>query len=55
MDAIIHELDQTKDWKGWTEEFLIEKKSKKFEEFPELQHVFYQIIKYMKKHEYFEE
>ena len=39
LDAEIHELDYKEDWKGWTKEFLIEKKSHLFEEFPELKKI----------------
>jgi len=53
LDAVIHELDYKQDWKGWTEEFLINKKLKFFEEFPELKKVFFEILDYMKKSNYF--
>ena len=53
LDAEIHELDHKQDWKGWTEEFLISKKLKFFEEFPELKKVFFEILDYLKENDYF--
>jgi putative hydrolases of HD superfamily len=53
LDATIHELDYKEDWKGWTEEFLRNKKMHLFEEFPELKKVFETILKEMNKKGYF--
>lgn len=53
LDAEIHELDYKEDWKGWTKEFLIKKKSHLFEEFPELKKVFYDLLVYMEENDYF--
>lgn len=53
LDAEIHELDYKQDWKGWSEEFLVDKKLKFFEEFPELKKVFFEILDYLKKNNYF--
>ncbi|MGE0793339.1 MAG: HD family hydrolase [Candidatus Woesearchaeota archaeon] len=53
LDAEIHELDYKKDWKGWTKEFLIEKKMKYFEEFPKLKEVFLEFLNYAEKEGYF--
>lgn len=55
LDAEIHEIDYKQDWKGWTEEFLISKKLKFFEEFPELKKVFFEIIDYLKENNYFDQ
>ncbi len=55
LDANIHELDYKQDWKGWTEEFLVSKKLKFFEEFPELKRTFYDILTYLKENNYFEQ
>jgi putative hydrolase of HD superfamily len=54
LDAKIHELDYKDDWKGWTKEFLIEKKAKYFEDFPELKKVFYDLLNYMCENNYFD-
>jgi putative hydrolases of HD superfamily len=54
LDPMIHELDYKEDWQGWSEEFLIEKKLKFFEEFPEMKEVFFEILEYMKTNNYFE-
>ena len=55
LDAEIHELDYKQDWKGWSEEFLVTKKLKFFEEFPELKKVFFEILDYLKKNNYFDQ
>ena len=55
LDAQIHELDYKQDWKGWTEEFLVTKKLKFFEEFPELKKVFFEILDYLKENDYFDQ
>ncbi len=54
LDAEIHELDYKEDWKGWTEEFLIDSKMKYFEEFPEIKEMFLEIIKFLRKNNYFD-
>lgn len=54
LEAEIHEMDYKEDWKGWTPEFLIEKKSKYMEPFPELKELFYELIEYIKKEGYFQ-
>lgn len=53
LDAEIHELDYKEDWKGWTKEFLIEKKAHLFEEFPDLKKIFYELLTFMEQNEYF--
>ena len=53
LDAEIHELDYKKDWKGWTKEFLIEKKLDFFEDFPELKKAFNEILEYLVENNYF--
>lgn len=55
LDAMIHELDYKKDWKGWTEEFLRKTKAPLFQEFPELQEAFEDIMNYLLKERYFEQ
>ncbi len=55
LDAEIHELDYKKDWKGWTEEFLRDKKEKYFEEFPKLKEAFEKIINYARENNYFDD
>jgi len=52
LDAIVHELSYKKDWQGWTEKFLVEKKLHLFEEFPEIKATFKTILKFMKKEKY---
>ncbi len=54
LDAEIHELDHKKDWKGWTKEFLLEKKLKFFEDFPELKKSFNKIVEYLTENNYFD-
>jgi putative hydrolases of HD superfamily len=53
FDAQIHEIDYKKDWKGWTKEFLIEKKGKYFEEFPAMKKEFYEILYFLEDEGYF--
>lgn len=53
LDAEIHELDYKEDWENWSEEFLINKKLKYVEEFPELKKIFFELIEYMKENNYF--
>ncbi len=53
LDAVIHELDYKEDWKDWSEEFLMNKKLKFLEEFPEVKKIFFEIINYLKENNYF--
>ena len=55
LDAEIHELDYKEDWKGWTEEFLREKKERLFEEFPEMREVFEKSTKFARDNGFFEQ
>ncbi|MGV8162795.1 MAG: HD domain-containing protein [Candidatus Nanoarchaeia archaeon] len=55
FDAQIHEIDYKQDWKGWTKEFLINKKLKHFEEFPELKQDFLDLCEYLEEEGYFSE
>jgi putative hydrolase of HD superfamily len=53
LDAVIHELDYKHDWKGWTEDFLREKKSSLFEPFPEMKEFFEEVLTQVRKEGYF--
>jgi putative hydrolase of HD superfamily len=53
MDAQIHGIDNKKDWKGWTKEFMIDKKLQKFEQFPELKKDFLDLLDFMEQEGYF--
>ena len=53
LDAQIHELDYKEDWKVWSEEFLVNKKSRFFEEFPQINKVFYELVDYLRENNYF--
>lgn len=55
LDPLIHELDYKKDWCGWSREFLIKKKSKYLEPFPELLELFHYCLDYMDQEGYFSE
>jgi len=55
LDAIIHEVDYKEDWKGWTEEFLRDKKEHYFKEFPEIHEAFEEMMIYFRKHGYFKQ
>ena len=55
LDAIIHELDYKKDWKGWSKNFLRMKKSKYFYDFPELNEIFEELLIYQEKNGYFDQ
>jgi putative hydrolase of HD superfamily len=54
LEAEIHELDYKQDWKGWTAEFLVSKKRPLFNDFPELESTFDDIVKFLIKEKYFE-
>ncbi len=53
LDAEVHEMDYKKDWEGWTEEFLRQKKQHYFIHFKEMQEVFETIIAHDKKEGFF--
>lgn len=53
LDAVIYEMDYKEDWKGWNAKFLKEKKSKYFEEFPELKKAFEKLVEFAGKEGYF--
>jgi 5'-deoxynucleotidase YfbR-like HD superfamily hydrolase len=55
LEAEIHELDYKEDWKGWTLDFLKDKKSALFIEFPELNEAFNDILEYLVKGGYFDD
>lgn len=55
IEAELHEMDYKKDWKGWTKEFLVNKKLKYFEEFPEIKKVFEKSLKYIEENGYFDQ
>ena len=52
LDAVIHELDYGQDWEGWSEDFLVMKKLRFFKEFPELKQSFFEVLDFLKKHNY---
>jgi len=53
FDAIIHEIDYKADWKGWSRQFLIDKKEKFFLDFPEINKLFHELLDYLEKKGYF--
>ena len=53
LDPVIHEMDYKQDWKGWSEDFLLSKKLKFFEDFPELKKAFLEMLEYFKENNYF--
>ncbi len=53
LDAVIHELDYKKDWQGWTEEFLRQKKEPLMTCFPEVHEFFEEVMEYCRKEGYF--
>ena len=53
LEAQIHELDYKKDWKGWTKEFLIDKRLKYFNEFPKLKQLYLEMMDYLEENGYF--
>ncbi|PIN81578.1 hypothetical protein COV13_00790 [Candidatus Woesearchaeota archaeon CG10_big_fil_rev_8_21_14_0_10_32_9] len=55
LEAEIHELDYKGDWKGWTKEFLVEKKRKYFVEFPEMLIIFDELSEYLSTNGYFDQ
>jgi putative hydrolases of HD superfamily len=53
MDSSLHELDYKKDWKGWTEKFMREKKTKYYTEFPIIMEIFEEFLKYCNENGFF--
>lgn len=53
LDAVINQLDHKQEWEGWTKEFLIEKKSKHFEVFPDIKLAFHSLLSYAEENGYF--
>jgi putative hydrolases of HD superfamily len=53
LDVMIHEMDMKADWKGWTREFLIQKKLHLFEDYPEMTKAFYELLDFFEKEGYF--
>lgn len=53
LDASLHEMDYKKDWKGWTEEFMRNKKTKYYEEFPIIMNIFEEFLKYCNENDFF--
>ncbi|MGV8169303.1 MAG: HD domain-containing protein [Candidatus Nanoarchaeia archaeon] len=54
FDPMIHEIDYKKDWKGWTGKFLLDKKLKYFEDFPEIKQDFLDLVEEMENQGYLE-
>lgn len=53
IDAVIQELDHKEDWKGWTKDYLLDKKIKHIKEFPKIHEYFNGLLEYMEKENYF--
>ena len=53
LDSTLHEMDYKEDWKGWTEEFLREKKEKYYKEFPILMEIFEEFLRYANQEGFF--
>ena len=53
LDAVIHDIDYKKDWKGWSEAFLRKEKEWFFVEFPAIKEAFDRIMAEMTKQGYF--
>jgi len=55
LDAEIHEMDYKEDWKGWSKEFLIKNKLEYFNEFPEMEQMFYDLLEFFETNGYFDQ
>ncbi len=53
LDSQLHEVDYKKDWKEWSADFLRLKKAKYFQEFPQLQKIFEELLFYLEQEGYF--
>lgn len=53
FDAIVQEIDYKTDWKGWSRDFLQDKKEKFFLEFPEINKEFQKVLNYLDTNGYF--
>lgn len=55
LDSSIHEMDYKKDWKGFTEKFLREKKMKYYEDFPLIIELFEEFLRFANKNGFFDQ
>jgi putative hydrolase of HD superfamily len=53
FEALIHEIDHKVDWKGWTKQFLLARKLKRFEDFPGMKQDFLDLCDYLEEEGYF--
>ncbi len=53
LDSSLHEMDHKKDWKGWTEEFMRNKKTKYYQEFPIIMEIFEEFLTYCNENDFF--
>lgn len=54
LDAEIHELDYKEDWTGWSKDFLLNKKLHLFDDFPDMQKMFLEIVQFLVENKYFD-
>ena len=55
LDVIIQEIDYKTDWKGWSKQFLLEKKLPFMEPFPALKDALLVLVDYLEKEGYFDQ
>lgn len=53
FDGILQEIDYKEDWKNWSKQFLLDLKSKYFEEFPEIKKIFLETVDWLEENDYF--
>jgi len=55
LDAVINQLEYKEKWSTWSKEYIIEKKEKYFEEFPNILKEFRELLVYLEEENYFGE
>ncbi|MFH1637652.1 MAG: HD domain-containing protein [Candidatus Woesearchaeota archaeon] len=55
IDAVIHELDYKKHWKGWSEAQLRKYNEEAIKDFPEIKEFFEEVVKFVNKEGYFDQ
>lgn len=53
LDPLIQDLDNKKNWSGWSEEFIREKTEKLYNDFPVMKEMFDEILNYLRENGYF--
>ncbi len=55
MDALIHELDNKEDWKGWDEAMVRKYFEKHISDYPKIRKMFEELVSFIREEGYFEQ